>query len=1123
MHTEEKKQRFSPKQSVSLLTKETYVDAFESNFGSATSVPQAGFILTQEDTLEGGYHGRYDSGTIDRPYRTQSLAKAREKLTTFQEKIYATPEKMAKALNQHTEAEGRYRAHTESLVRVRLTRENPGKIAIFKDDQASRWYALYLQALTAAQFKEQANSRSDEGTNEEVVEAKSEEKSITPPIYYYLPDSLKCFSDYTAAEQATDRDAAEAINSNENQAFAKIQDKEFWFLLGLSKESLVARLDSKLEVEGVDMPVLSYLMLTGYVGLARGLAKLAGINASEERYWAPFKPPVAVEEKESDSPHPLHTQADPQFIGQAALHFPEQYKRLDSPFLEVKDSNGETALHTAAKLGFPKRVAALLAADGINVNAKDNDGYTPLQEAASRGHVAVVNALLGKAGIDLNAIDKYGYTPLHLAAIKRHVDMVNALLGKAGIDLNAIDKYGYTPLHLAAQFRHVDMVKLLVLAGADAAGIKINGQSILHWAAANDYVDVVKALLSHQNIQVNLRDNWVYTPLHLAAERGHVDVVRALLVAEDIGVNLTNKWGYTPLHEAAQKGHLAVVKALLSHQNIQVNLRRNSRGYTPLHWAAANGHVDVVNALLSHPNIQVNLRRNSGHTPLHLAARGGRVEVVKKLVLAGADATGININGQPILHWAAANGYVEVVEKLVLAGADAAGIEINGQSILHWAAENGHVDVVKALLSHPNIQVNLRENSSGYTPLHLAARGGRVAVVKALLSHQNIQVNLRRNSRGYTPLHWAARGGRVAVVKALLSHQNIQVNLRRNSRGYTPLHWAAANGHVDVVNALIQKRANINATDNLGNTPLHEAAKRDHVEVVKKLVLAGADAAGIEINGQSILHWAAQNNHVDVVNALIQKRANINATDNLGNTPLHLAVKRDHVKVVEKLVLAGADVTGIKIRGQPILHWAAANGHGDVVQALIQGGANINAKDTLGKTPLHWAAEKGHVDVVKTLLKADQQGKLFQGAILIERSAVVVGALLSSCLFAESISPKGWIDTLSQALQAQVGSALCAAVLLAGCIAACRQLFYLRSRAAYAQATCRQQAVIVGGKFLMTGAAATLFAAVTFPQTGLIALCNNPLTAGIVFGAVCLIGVASYMSDRTYTTVISAN
>jgi hypothetical protein len=98
---------------------------------------------------------------------------------------------------------------------------------------------------------------------------------------------------------------------------------------------------------------------------------------------------------------------------------------------------------------------------------------------------------------------------------------------------------------------------------------------------------------------------------------------------------------------------------------------------------------------------------------------------------------------------------------------------------------------------------------------------------------------------------------------------------------------------------------------------------------------------------------------------------------------------------------------------------------------------------------------------------------------------------------------------------------LCAAVLLAGCAAACRQLFYLRSRAAYyAQATCRQQAGIVGGKFLMMGAAATLFTAFEFPQTGLIALCNNPLTAGIVLGAVCLSGVASYMSDRTYAKAI---
>jgi hypothetical protein len=276
----------------------------------------------------------------------------------------------------------------------------------------------------------------------------------------------------------------------------------------------------------------------------------------------------------------------------------------------------------------------------------------------------------------------------------------------------------------------------------------------------------------------------------------------------------------------------------------------------------------------------------------------------------------------------------------------------------------------------------------------------------------------------------------------------------------TPLHWAAFKGHVDVVQALIQKGANINAKDNDDSTPLH---------------------------------WAAFMGHVDIVNALIQQNAEINLKDNDGVTPLHLAAQNNHGEVVKKLVLAGADAAGITINEQSILHWAAEN---------------------------------CHVDVVKTLLKADQQSTLFKDMIFIERSAVVVGALLSSCLFAESINPKGWIDTLSQAIQSQLGSALCAAVLLAscmaaGCMAACRQLFYLRSRAAYAQATCGQQAVIVGGKLLMAGAAATLFTAVAFSQTGLIALCNNPVTAGMVLGAVCLIGVAGYLSDRTYTTVIS--
>jgi ankyrin repeat protein len=770
---------------------------------------------------------------------------------------------MATALNEHSEAkDGRYRKHTESLVRVRLTRDNPGKIAIFKDDRASRWYSLYLQALTVAQFKEQAKGARSE--------AAPEEKSIAPPIYYYLPDSLKCFSDYTAAKQAADRKAAKAINSNENILVEKLRNEAFWFLMGLPKESLTARLNSELVVEGVDMLVLSYLMLTGYVGLARGLAKLAGINASEEKYWAPFKPPVVgSEEKESDS-HPLLAQAHPQFIDQAALHFPEQYTQLNSRLLEVKDSEGDTALITAARLGFPKRVEALLAHSKININPRNRRGSTPLHLAAKWGYVAVVQALLAVGSIGVNAQDNLRETPLHCAAQYGHVEVVQALIQKDA-NINAANKLGDTPLHEAVR---------------------------------NRCVAVVQALLAVGSIEVNARDRSNRsTPLHLAALMGHVEVVQAL-IQKGANINAKNKNDRTPLHLAAFKGHVDIVNVLLAVGSIEVNARDRSNRSTPLHWAAFEGHVDIVNVLLAVDSIEVNARDRS-----------------------------------------------------------------NRSTPLHWAAREGHVDVVQALIQK-GANINAKENDD------------------------------------YTPLHWAAFEGHVDVVNALLGARNIQVNARDRSNRSTPLHWAAQRGHGDVVNALL--------------------------------------------NRQDI---------------------DLNAKDNDGDTPLNLVFQ---------------------------------GGHSDLVNALFK-----------------LTDEKQDFNLKKALLKGDQQGKLFQGAILIERSAVVVGAVLSGILFAEASSPKGWIDTLSQALQSQVGSALCAAVLLAGCMAACRQLFYLRTRADYAQATCGQQAVIVGGKFLMTGAAATLFTAAAFPQTGLMTLCNSPLTAGMVLGAVCLIGVAGYLSDRTYTTVIS--
>jgi ankyrin repeat protein len=84
-------------------------------------------------------------------------------------------------------------------------------------------------------------------------------------------------------------------------------------------------------------------------------------------------------------------------------------------------------------------------------------------------------------------------------------------------------------------------------------------------------------------------------PLMVAAREGKADVVRALLSSNDVNMNIIDAQGNTPLIEAARFGHDDVVRVLVEHgADLKV---KNKEGQTALMLAVRNGHDDVVKRL----------------------------------------------------------------------------------------------------------------------------------------------------------------------------------------------------------------------------------------------------------------------------------------------------------------------------------------------------------------------------------------------------------------------------------------------------------------------------------------------------------------------------------------------
>ena len=99
------------------------------------------------------------------------------------------------------------------------------------------------------------------------------------------------------------------------------------------------------------------------------------------------------------------------------------------------------------------------------VDLKTSNGSTALHNAANCGHSAVVKQLL-QAGAGVAQCALTGANALFNAATAGHTECVEVLLA-AGSLVDAVTTSGSTALHSAASNGHAEVVQRLIAAGAD--------------------------------------------------------------------------------------------------------------------------------------------------------------------------------------------------------------------------------------------------------------------------------------------------------------------------------------------------------------------------------------------------------------------------------------------------------------------------------------------------------------------------------------------------------------------------------------------------------------------------------------------------------------------------------
>lgn len=119
-------------------------------------------------------------------------------------------------------------------------------------------------------------------------------------------------------------------------------------------------------------------------------------------------------------------------------------------FAKIRDRNGRTALHLAAKYGNASLVESMVNELGIDTGEEDNYGQIALHLAAESGKLEVVKLLVNVFGSDINAKDKDGRLPLSLAVRNQHKDVVKLLLIQYRKQLNLKGMLNYQYLAIIA-------------------------------------------------------------------------------------------------------------------------------------------------------------------------------------------------------------------------------------------------------------------------------------------------------------------------------------------------------------------------------------------------------------------------------------------------------------------------------------------------------------------------------------------------------------------------------------------------------------------------------------------------------------------------------------------------
>ena len=690
----------------------------------------------------------------------------------------------------------------------------------------------------------------------------------------------------------------------------------------------------------------------------------------------------------------------------------EVLKLDESPLVNLRDANGQTALHYAAARGH-REMAEFLVSRGYDPDALDSNGQT----AADLTGDAALRAIIAPFSVDPNRVRDFetGRALLHLRVMSGTLEEVREILS-ANARRNMEDNQGYTPAHLAVMRGDADILRALLSDGFSAAASLPGGPGAkypAHLALENRRNDLLRILIEHDNTPI-YADDQGDTLLHYAARTNNLEALHIMRGEQDYYVqpfyaDSENKAGQVP-YEVAPEGSRVFVRFFLDPYNL------DEEGLTMLHRAALDEDQSLVSNLLAW-GAQPDYPSLDGRTALHALvsrAAGGNVEdleqvgfVIWQLLNAGADIalawerTGTTPvdeakktefgreNIMPALRDRLAEHATQAIADLMRSGqgrVDSASAE----DIKSKIDEEGWAEVA-------DLNELLRLAAARY--------GNRVDYVNLFLelgANANIP-----DSNGRNALHYAAANGNLLVVARLRGYDfarngeyredyRVAHDVSGDARGDYPgevvpfavAAEAARNSWFKIFDILTEIGFNLSDTRNEdpdGNTLMHHVAlgyNPNSAVMADYLAreisdnewkqnnagkfpwqLAPSEEDALDIQRRFASRFSVQRMILDGYYPEILRELKADHRETASNDPhpdvplLHLAVRTprddDRRLDVVRAVLEreGTDVNQRAPSGRTALHLAVRESDEDLIQLLLQNGARGDIRDNNGTLP----------------------------------------------------------------------------------------------------------------------------------------------------------------------------